>query len=291
MARSVSSLAFVALFMRLDASFATGETATLSGPEMLAKMGVGGDAVGPQDGGKICWKKDLAKTIEKCEHIHLDFEKLSPSEFGDVMRVFKLGKVITLSLRGNKISEAQGLEVAQAVKLSNVHTFRYRDNPLSPAAMDALCAAAKDHPSLTVFDVRGANLADEVEGGTKLGGLLKDNAGLATLELRGTRIGPIGAVAIASALRQNTKVQLIDIRHNPIGDEGASALAELLKTNSVLRWLFVEDDSISAEAMAALKQVKPLNPEAQVYERRRYPRRGPPGLEEEQAEGAKKDEL
>ena len=81
---------------------------------------------------------------------------------------------------------------------------------------------------------------------------------LKSLNLRGCKISPAGAVALAEALKVNASLGIVDLTYNSqIDDVGATALAEALKINYAITELHVLTTApIEAQITAALSANK-----------------------------------
>ena len=85
--------------------------------------------------------------------------------------------------------------------------------------------------SRNLLSYEGAKALAEMlgENGAESSGTV--NTTLEHVDLKGCRIGRVGAQHLAQALCVNTSVKTLDLSHNPLDDEGAKALAEMLGGN------------------------------------------------------------
>ena len=84
-------------------------------------------------------------------------------------------------------------------------------------------------------------------------------AGKTELDLRGEKISPAQASALAEALKANRTLTALDLGENSIGDAGASAVAEALKVNRTLTALELQNNSIGDAGASAVAVASKVN--------------------------------
>ena len=82
--------------------------------------------------------------------------------------------------------------------------------------------------------------------------LSRNDATLATLDLRSNKVGDIGARLLAEALAINSTLTTLDLYKNQVGAAGAGRLAEALAVNSTLTILNLYSNKIEAEGAERL---------------------------------------
>ena len=121
-------------------------------------------------------------------------------------------------------------------KLTHLHLgIDFHSTSLTPALQATL--------TLTHLDLRGARIGDV--GAKALGEVLQSNRSLTHLHLPHNMISHIGAEALAKGLLSNNVLVHLDIRGNPIGDQGAVALSKALESNRALSYLNVAFEELA----------------------------------------------
>ncbi|KAG5179074.1 hypothetical protein JKP88DRAFT_247709 [Tribonema minus] len=132
--------------------------------------------------------------------------------------------------------------------------FRACSNGLHAEGLMILASWMHQLPNLQVLDL--SRLADtslqDDEAHSLAASALNSCPHLVELDLRGNRIGPVGAAALASALRGGSTLEVLKLSGNCVGSEGAQALADVMWQAECLAELDLGANNIGADAKDSL---------------------------------------
>eukprot|EP00808_Paulinella_micropora_P023617 g11890.t1 len=170
-----------------------------------------------------------------------------------------------LSLMGNNIGPEGAKAIADMLKENKtVIELRMGTNKIGPAGAEAIANMLKVNQSIERIYIQGdwipvASFRDGKTTDMDLSGksygdldaiviasLLTVNNTLVKFDIRGNKIGPAGAAAIANMLKENKECKLakIDISWNEIGAEGALHIAKALEVNQSIERIYIQGDWI-----------------------------------------------
>ena len=148
-----------------------------------------------------------------------------------------------LDLRHNCLRQADVIEMADALWFNNktLRTLRLSNTNLDSPGAIALGQMLARNTALEQLDLGG----NEKIGFAGAVAIAQGVRTLVHLDLQNTRLGAVGAKAVAHMIRTNKALKSLNLSRNNFGDEGAIHVAEALVYNTALKTLSLSMCSIT----------------------------------------------
>lgn len=152
-------------------------------------------------------------------------------------RLIRSSALTSLDLGVNKIGSAGVPMLSSALAASATLQKLNLDNNQLGSGIELLCAALRDHPSLTDLSLSMNDIKDR--GATLVGAMLEGATRLRSLVLDDNIIEPNGLVGLMAALSGPCSLEKLSLAWNPIGavTRAGAALGTMLAKNTTLTWL------------------------------------------------------
>jgi Ran GTPase-activating protein (RanGAP) involved in mRNA processing and transport len=180
-------------------------------------------------------------------HFNLPVENFIP--VATLLATNQTIKRFLLSMK-NK-NESIILSLSQAFAVNKTLTFISLENlGLNGTSLHLLLQALTTNPNLKKLDLT-INDIDDTCLTEVLIPWLRNNTTLEELNISRNKIGPLGALALATMLKENTTLNKLVLNHNDIGDTGAIALFQALEINTRLISLFLVRTNVTHSSAKA----------------------------------------
>ena len=178
----------------------------------------------------------------------------SIQSFGGMLRMNST--LQELDLRSNPLRREEVIEIADALRRENstLRVLRLSDTNIDSFAAIALGQMLETNMTLTKLDLGG----NQNIGFLGAVAIAKGVRTLKHLDLRNTRLGPVGAKALALLIRTNKSLKYLNLSRNNFGDEGAIHVAEALIYNTSLEQLSLSMCSITKTGAVFIGRTLPM---------------------------------
>lgn len=148
-----------------------------------------------------------------------------------------------LDLRSNNLRCEEVIDMADALRRENstLRVLCLSDTNIDNRTAIALSQMLETNTTLTKLDL-GGNQNIGFLGAVAIAAGVRT---LKQLDLRNTRLGPVGAKALAQLIRTNNSLKYLNLSRNNFGDEGAIHVVEALVYNTSLEKLSLSMCSIT----------------------------------------------
>jgi Ran GTPase-activating protein (RanGAP) involved in mRNA processing and transport len=182
--------------------------------------------------------------------------RVCPSEQSLGVMLRKNSTLEELDLRRNCLQRAELIEMANALRTHNktLKVLRLTDTNIDCRTAIALGQMLASNTSLTQLDL-GCNQKIGFVGAIAIAEGVRT---LVHLDLRNTRLGPVGAKAVAQMIGTNHSLLSLNLSRNNFGDVGAIYVAEALVCNSCLNTLSLSMCSITKTGAVFLGRTLPM---------------------------------
>eukprot|EP00808_Paulinella_micropora_P028387 g51149.t1 len=216
----------------------------------LSTLSLKKNALGPEGIREIAVALEQGKS--RLTELDLTGNNMGPEGSKHLAAVLKNNMtLLSLAIGDNEIGEEGALAFAGMLEAnSTLQTLWVTEK-------DAIPVQTWRSRKQKYLDLSGCNIG--VVGAVLLASVLKDNAHLRGLSLRGNAITAAGCRSICQLIRANQGLHSLTLAKNNIGDEGVQHVADVLQNNSSIEHLDLCANEIGPAGLAHLARVMEKN--------------------------------